>query len=399
MSNFIRPIFKSVMGRLKEPRKFIQVLAGPRQTGKTTLAHHAIENFKGRGIYVSADSATLAGSIWLEQQWNAARLAAAEKKGEVLLVLDEVQKVPKWSDTVKQLWDEDTHAKHPIKVLLLGSSPMLMQKGLTESLAGRFETIHITHWSFAEMRKAFGFNLEQYLYFGGYPGGAALFEDADRWRNYITDSLIETTIARDILLMNRVDKPALLRRLFELSCHYSGQVLSFNKMLGQLQDAGNTTTLSHYLELLAGAAMVGGLQKYANDQSRQRGSSPKLMVYNTALHTALDGRSLAEWRKQPEDWGRLVESTVGAHLLNAIRGTNIELFYWRHVNEEVDFVLRRARKKVAFEVKSGRRRETLSGMEAFAKAFKPEACYLIGHGGIELETFLTTPIQRWFGDE
>jgi len=252
---YSRPQAGKLARRLAERRRFIQTVAGPRQAGKTTLVQQVIEGSGLAARYASADEPTLRGADWIGQQWEAARLAArdAGRRGAVL-VLDEVQKIPGWSETVKRLWDEDTRAKRPLKVVLLGSAPLLVQRGLTESLAGRFELLHLPHWSFAEMQAAFGWSLDQYLFYGGYPGAAPLARDHARWVRYIMDALIETTISRDVLLLSRVDKPALLRRLFELGCRYSGQVLSYTKMLGQLQDAGNATTLAHYLDLLAGAA-------------------------------------------------------------------------------------------------------------------------------------------------
>jgi len=289
------------------------------------------------------------------------------------------------------LWDEDAATDIPLKVLVLGSSPLLMQKGLTENLAGRFEIIPVTHWSYSEMQQAFGFTIEQYLYFGGYPGAASLIADRDRWAHYIMNSLIETTISRDILLLTRVDKPALLRRLFHLGCEYSGQVISFQKMVGQLQEAGNTTTLAHYLDLLSGA----GLHKFAGQRVRQRGSSPKLLVLNTALMIALSNRSFDEARQNSEYWGRLVESAVGAHLVNSARGKEIEISYWLNRNREVDFVLKRGKFVAALEVKSDGRRYTLPGVEAFCKAFPVTRRLLIGSLGICLEEFLTAPVERW----
>lgn len=390
-----RKLYDELLRRLSEKRRFLQVLAGPRQTGKTTLARQVMEALEMPTHYASADEPTLRDRTWLEQQWETARLKARGSKTGALLVLDEIQKVPGWPDAVKLLWDADTHARLPLKVLLLGSSPLLMQSGLTESLAGRFEIIPVPHWSFAEMREAFGWELEQYIYFGAYPGAAELIAEPERWRRYILDSLIETTIARDILLLTRVDKPALLRRLFHLGCAYSGQVLSFQKMLGQLQDAGNTVTLAHYLELLRGAGMIAGLPKYAHGLVRQRGSSPKLQVLNTALMTAQSGRSLAESRADADFWGRLVESCVGAHLLNGSMGSDIALSYWRDRNLEVDFVLHRGRTAVAIEVKSGRRRESLSGMEVFAKRFRPRRVLLVGGQGIPVEEFLMQPDEFW----
>lgn len=245
------------------------------------------------------------------------------------------------------------------------------------------------------MRDAFGWRLDSYLFHGGYPGAAPLVSQPGRWVRYIRDALIEPTLARDVLLLSRVDKPALLRRLFDLGCAYSGQVLSYTKMLGQLQDAGNTTTLAHYLDLLAGAGMLTGLPKYAGDAARRRGSSPKLQVLNTALLTALSGLTYEEARSDRAFWGRLVESAVGAHLVNAAAGGACEVFYWRHRGREVDFVVRAGRRLLALEVKSGRAPELFPGMAAFAAAFRPTRTILVGGDGIPLEEFLTHPVEHW----
>jgi predicted AAA+ superfamily ATPase len=322
-------------------------------------------------------------------------MAAREDGRGAILVLDEVQKIKGWSEAVKRLWDEDSREHRDVKVVVLGSAPLLMQHGLTESLAGRFELVYVPHWSLAEMRAAFGFTLDQYLYFGAYPGAAPLIKDPPRWRRYLLDSLIETTIARDVLLMSRVDKPALLRRLFDLGCRYSGQVLSYTKMLGQLQDAGNVTTLAYYLELLAGAGMLTGLQKYSGAAVRQRGSSPKLQVLNTALMTAQSGLPPAEARADREYLGRLVESAVGAHLANAAAAGECELFYWRERSREVDFVVRSGRRVTAIEVKSGRAPDAFSGLSAFSDAFRPARTLLVGGDGIPVEEFLERPVEHW----
>jgi predicted AAA+ superfamily ATPase len=280
-------------------------------------------------------------------------------------------------------------------VVLLGSAPLLVARGLSESLAGRFEVLYLPHWSYAEMRDAFGWSVEQYLFYGGYPGAAPLIEEPRRWGRYIIDSLIETTLARDVLLLSRVDKPAVLRRLFELACRYSGQVLSYTKMLGQLHDAGNVTTLAHYLDLLAGAGMVTGLQKYAGDVARQRGSSPKLQVLNTALLTAQSGLTFSEARADPEFWGRLTESAVGAHLAGSAAAGDLKLFYWRDRNREVDFVVQAGRQLTAIEVKSGRSPEAHPGTAAFVEAFRPQRALLVGGDGIAVEEFLSRPAQHW----
>ncbi len=388
-----RPHAAVLAGRLAEPRRFIQVVAGPRQVGKTTLVQQVVGAAGLPVVFASADEPTLRGPAWIAQQWEAARLALGPQGG--LLVLDEVQKAAGWAESVKRLWDEDTRARRQLKIVLLGSAPLLIQRGLSESLAGRFEVLHLPHWSAAEMRDAFGWPVERFLFFGGYPGAAALVDDHGRWVRYIRDALIETTIARDVLLLTRVDKPALLRRLFELGCRYSGQVLSYTKMLGQLQDAGNTVTLAHYLELLGAAGMVTGLPKYAGQVVRSRGSSPKLQVLNTALMTAQSGLTPAEAAADREFRGRLVESAVGAHLANAAAGGTCEVFYWRERNREVDFVVRAGRMLTAIEVKSGRAREMPPGIAAFAEAFKPDRTLLVGGDGIPVEDFLLAPVEHW----
>lgn len=284
-----------------------------------------------------------------------------------------------------------------MRVVLLGSSPLLVQRGLSESLTGRFEILRVGHWSLTEMQEAFGIGVDEYLYFGGYPGAASLIGEEERWRHYLQDSLIETTVSRDILLMNRVDKPALLRQLFRLGCSHSSQILSYQKMLGQLQDTGNTTTLAHYLELLARAGMLCGLQKFSGEEVRQRGSSPKFQVLNNGLMTAQKATTFLESRRDPERWGRIAESAIGAYLANGAQLGDYELFYWRNVSKEVDFVLRRGDKVLALEVKAGNRRTSLPGIAAFDKAFGRTRKLLIGTGGIPLEEFLRMPPAALLG--
>jgi len=393
MPEYRRPAAAILEARLAEPRRFIQVIAGPRQVGKTTLVLQVAERLRIPCRYASADQPTLRGPGWIAEQWDAARAEFGRDDG--VLILDEVQKAADWAESVKRLWDEDTREKRPLRIVLLGSAPLLMQRGLSESLAGRFEVIRLTHWSPAEMRDAFGWSVEQAIFYGGYPGAAPLIADHERWVRYIRDSIIEPTISRDVLLMTRVDKPALLRRLFELSCRYSGQVLSYNKMLGQLQDAGNTTTLAHYLNLLTSAGMVTGLPKYAGQIVRRRASSPKLQVMNTALMTALSGYTFDEARSDPEFWGRLVESAVGAHLANAAFASDFELYYWRERDREVDFVVESHGRRTAIEVKSGRAGDSLPGLDAFVSAFGESRRLLVGAGGIDVEAFLSSPVSRW----
>ena len=385
---FERPYLQLLEKRIKERRKFIQVLMGPRQVGKTTLVNQLLENTGIPFHFVSADAIASFGHTWLELQWETARLKV-EQSGtrEFLLIIDEIQKIGNWSETVKLLWDADTQNKKQIKVILLGSSRLLLQQGLTESLAGRFESIYMGHWSFAEMKKAFGWNANQYVWFGGYPGSADMIKEEERWKNYIQHSLIETSISKDILMLTRVDKPALMKRLFELGCLYSGQILSYTKMLGQLQDAGNTTTLSHYLELLDTAGLLAGIEKYSPNVIRVRSSSPKFQVHNTALLSCQRSDLFNEVRLRPQEWGRVVESAIGAHLINYSLSEGFTVHYWRKRNDEVDFIIKKKGKVVALEVKTTTASST-SGMTAFQRHFHPAKILMIGKSGLPWQDFL-----------
>jgi predicted AAA+ superfamily ATPase len=385
---FERSHLQHIIERINEPRRFIQVLIGPRQVGKTTLIYQLLEKCKIPNHFASADAVTASNIVWLEEQWETARLKMdQEKSTEFLLVIDEIQKIGNWSETVKFLWDTDTYAKRTLKVILLGSSRLLLQKGLTESLAGRFETTYMGHWSLSEMQQAFGWNSNQYVWFGGYPGSAPLISDEQRWKAYVQQSLIETSISKDILMLTRIDKPALMKRLFELGCLYSGQILSYTKMIGQLQDVGNTTTLSHYLDLLNTAGLLAGVEKFSGNLIYKRSSSPKFQVHNTALISAQSGDSFKDIQIRPEDWGRMVESSIGAHLINCSLVEGFTIAYWRERNEEVDFILERKGKVIGLEVKSGMTQSS-SGISAFKKAFNPDKVLLVGKSGIPWQDFL-----------
>lgn len=415
---FERQYGRILRQRLDESPRFMIVIAGPRQVGKTTLVRQVLSSRPATIAAAdqpipepddpfarpSAESlpttrfvpGTPLTAEWLIEQWTRARSRArALPDGEsFVLVIDEVQKIPRWSELVKGLWDADRAEGLGLHVVLLGSSPWLMQKGLSESLAGRYELIRMTHWAYPEMQEAFDFSLDEYLYFGGYPGSAGLIREERRWRGYVLGSLIHPNIERDILQMTRVDKPALLKRLFELGCLHSGQIIAYTKLLGQLQDAGNTVTLAHYLDLLSRAGLLAGLPKYAGRKVRQRASSPKLNVLNTALLSALSDYTFDEARGDRSHWGRLVESVVGAHLFNtAPDGCRVQ--YWRESPDEVDFVLSTGRRLVAIEVKSGTGFATPKGLEVFAGKFKNARRLLVGEGGIPLAEFLSRPAEDW----
>ncbi len=394
-----REALTPLVARLREPRRFLQVVAGPRQVGKTTLVRQALQILKASTSQplaqhsVSADGTGLIGRSWLSAQWEAARVLAAQA-GSCLLVIDEIQKVTDWTGEVKRLWDEDTAALRDVRVVILGSAPLLIAHGLSESMTGRFEVTRLGHWRYAEMRQAFGLSLDEFIFFGGYPGAAPLIHDEQRWAAYVSDALIETTISKDVLQLAPVQKPALLRRVLDLACAYSGQMLSYQKMLGQLDDAGNTTTLAHYLDLLEGAGMACGLPKYMGQVVRQRASSPKLQVYNNALlgcHWLAQGLGLAQAQARPEIWGRLVESAVGADLLARQLKHSIgqpQVFYWNKGQKEVDYILNAGGELWALEVKSGKAPGKLPGLDAFCNLHPEARPLIVGSGGMDLETWL-----------
>lgn len=385
---FERSTVKVLGKRMKEQRRFIQVLMGPRQVGKTTLVIQMLGQLNMEYIFETADAVPASDTIWIEQIWESARVKMKQLNSDnFILVIDEIQKIENWSEAVKRLWDEDTRKSRNLKIILMGSSRLLVQQGLTESLAGRFESTYVGHWSFSEMHEAFGWNIDQFVWFGGYPGSASLINDEERWKSYVVNAMIETSISKDILMLTRVDKPSLMKRLFELGCLYSGQILSYTKVQGQLQDAGNTTTLSHYLILLNTAGLLGGLEKFTADIIRTRSSSPKFQVHNTALISSQRNELFKEILLKPSEWGRMVESSIGAYLLNAAHVNGFNLYYWRNRNEEVDFVMEKRGKVVALEVKTGADYVT-SGMKTFSKQFNPDKMLLIGRKGMPWQEFL-----------
>ncbi len=424
MTGFERPQADILRQRLREPVRWLNIVAGPRRVGKTTLVRTVLGEFAS-ARYISADqtatpslptalepslypvaasSHTSAGgkadAAWLIRQWQDARLLASRTESPVVLAIDEVQKIPNWSETVKGLWDEDRANDLDMHVVLLGSSPLLVQHGLTESLMGRFEPIRMSHWSYPEMHAAFGFSLDEYVYFGGYPEPAAtgLYRDEARWRSHVAGSLIEPSIDQDVLAMSRVDRPALLKQLFWLGCNYSGQILALDHIAQNLRERNegseaHTGTVAKYLDLLGKAGLVAGLQKYSGSMLRQRTSSPKLLALNNALMAVASGYDFVAAKADRSFWGRMVETTAGAHLYNS--GDPSMLSYWRKGKLEVDFVLARGRRITAIEIKSGGAGHGMPGLNAFATTYSDSRRLLVGEGGVSLVEFLSQPADHW----
>jgi predicted AAA+ superfamily ATPase len=386
-----RELTETIKSRMVEPRRFIQVVTGPRQTGKSTALLQALSSQPLLHRMASVDTIFEASGNWLESEWDAARRLVSKEQQAAVLVIDEIQNIPQWSSYVKKLWDEDARSGIDLRVVLSGSSSLLLQEGLTESLMGRFETLYSTHWGFSEMREAFGYTLEDFLVLGGYPGAAQFKGDFLRWNRYMRDSVVEATISKDALQMQSIRKPAVLRRLFLLGSSYSAQEISYRKMLGQLDDKGNTDTIAEYLELLSKAGLLTGLQKYdASKLITLRRSSPRLMVHDTSLMTASLANSQEDIEallSTPDLRGHVVESAVGAYLLAVARKTGFEVLWWRDGDYEVDFVLRYGRKVVAIEVKSGRNKRA-DGLYEFARRYPGARTLLVGDSNCPLETFL-----------
>lgn len=429
--DYQRPAISRLKSRLDEKPLRVQILAGPRQVGKTTMVRQLLAGRPAAASrYVAVDEPTRrvtaggkllgdevgVGTVrawqgrdinaqWLTDEWSQASAEAVAwqqsnsrlaKTVPFVFVIDEIQKVPQWSEAVKGLWDRNADDRLPMHVLLLGSAPLLVQQGLSESLAGRYEVLRLGHWSFEEMNDAFGFTFDQYIYFGGFPGSAAFIHDETRWREYLLNSLIQPNIEKDILAMTRVDKPVLLKHLFELGCNYSGQIVSLDKVLGQLHDAGNVTTLARYLDLLAQAGLISGLQKFSQNQLRKRKSPPKFQVLNNALMSALGSHGFGAALSDRSHWGRLVESAVGAHLANTADG-DTHIHYWRDGGLEVDFVLERRGKLTAIEVKSGRSALNQPGLAEFSRRHGDCRTLLVGAEALPVGEFLRYPAEHWVG--
>jgi len=375
---------KNLAKRWLDPHGLIQVFIGPRQIGKTTAAD-ALADAR-HTVFFSADAPAPPAVSLIEEQWARARAISTDER---TLVLDEVQKIPGWSEVVKKLWDEDKRSKINLRVALLGSSALLIEKGLAESLTGRVEVNFFPHWTYSEVRQLAAVSVKQFAYLGGYPKAYSFGDDTERAISYIEQSIIEPTLGRDILSLHAVDKPALLRQLFWYVSKLPARIISFDKILGALQDRGNSATISHYAELLRLAFLVVPIFKFSAKVHRTKKSLPKWIFPNSAL--------LIHTKATDEEWGFLVENLVGGHILNISYGLpRVELMYWRDGDYEIDFVIEQNSEALfALEVKSNRSKK----MPSSAMLEKAGLRCPIGIVNEEnLESFLlTTSIEEAIG--
>ena len=428
METFERPHVARLVRELADEsgRPLIVAVTGPRQSGKTTLVRQALRRLRGMGHrtrYIALDDpdrprwSSLSGSDatvalpppphdieWLVSVWRQARRDAEAYRNGFALALDEIQYVEDWSSTVKGLWDADRRADRPLKVVILGSAPWRLLTGMGDSLAGRFMSFPVRHWSLPEMVEAFDVSLDEYVFFGGYPGSIRYARDLRAWRRYVVYSIIAPIFDRDILARTRVDRPSLMRQLVDLAPEYSGQIVTYEHLAGRLRSGGSPTTLAHYLDLLSDAGIMTRLPKYAGSAVRRAASNPKLLVLNPGLMTALSGYSFNEARDDRTFWGRIIETAVGAHLHNTLEAA-MHLSYWRDDPHEVDFVLYQGPRVLGIEVKSGRRRRALPGLTAFKERFpKAETLLVGGRRGVRtnqvpLNEFLAEPASHWLSRE
>ncbi len=339
---------------------FLQVIIGPRQIGKTTtVLKYLNESHPNKFHFYSADEVFNASATWLLEIWSKAR---SEQK---ILVIDEIQKCENWSAIIKKFWDEDKRNKITFPCILLGSSSLEIQKGLTESLTGRFQLHKAFHWNHEESKNGYGLTFSDYLKIGGYPGSYS-FKNRTDWAKYVKQSIIQTVIEKDILQYHNVKSPALFRQAFEIIMSYPAQEISYTKLLGQLQDKGNTELIKYYLSLYEGAFLVKILEKYSAKKIITKSSTPKILPLAPCLYYL---EILEDYKS--EELGRVFELIVGAQLVRA----DESLYYWREGNDEVDFVLKKGRSLYAIEVKSGRKKSA-KGLQKFKSKF-PEAKLVI----------------------
>ena len=395
---FERKHLQVLLSRMAEPRRRMQIVMGPRQVGKSTMVQQFTRQTTVPVDLFAADNVPRSDTRWISNRWQESRMKMdLHGEEERILIIDEIQKIEGWSEQVKKEWDEDTRSQRNLKVILLGSSRVLLQKGLEESLEGRFEALKMGYWEWQEMHDAFGFTMEEYIYFGGFPGLAPDIRDEDRWRDLMESSIISPILSRDILEIDEIRNPALLRQVFELACMESAKELSLTKMQGSM-NSGSVPTIKNYLDILDKTMTVRPLGKYSPSPVTEKRSVPKMQVYNSGFRNRYDLFSFDEARANPAEWGRQVESAVGAHLANRSILDNFELLYWRNdKRQECDYVLKKGQALIAVEVKSSRV-DDLSGFEKFKDLYadRISEAFIVGPEGLPLEDFFNLDLKPLF---
>jgi predicted AAA+ superfamily ATPase len=343
---------KTLEARLNEkaPGK-IQLLTGPRQVGKTDTLLKLAKKFHETAIYTAADSPESALPGYWERLWQSA-FEMEKAKGVAILLIDEVQHLPDWSIRLKGEWDKVLREGLKIYLVASGSSSLHLGRGSKESLAGRIERLTITHWSAAMLKKAFKLPKNEAIIRivtrGSYPGSMVFYNDLQRWSAYIRDAIIDPAISHDIFSLTEVRRPALLKQVFALSAASPAQIVSLNKLQGQLQDKGALDTISHYLSLLEDSFLIAALDKHTAKPIRSRSAPPKLVVLNNALLAVMDQRGIPNKKNDPERFGNWVENAVLAFCWNSGQ----QVSYWRDDTYEVDGVIDGPWGSFAIEVKT-----------------------------------------------
>ena len=421
---YVRPIKQDILKYLDGKPKHMLMLWGPRQSGKSTLIQQTLRHYPGPYQYINVDdfepehiidfpelmqkpkSSRL--SLWMREHWQKARSCAQASSQPFVLVIDEVQMIPNWAQRVKGMYDRDRWDGHQVHVVLLGSSPRNLQKGISESLLGRFYPMDIPHWSYSEMKEAFGFSVDDYIFYGGYPG-AASYAGPDQyleWKNYVQTAVIDGNLERDIFELIEIHYPDVMDQVFKIGAHASSQLMDIKKVIEKFtyetQQQLKKEDFPHilvmrYLTILSKVSMLTSITKYARDPFKRR-RTPKFQVLNTGLMSATHTLTFEEAKQSPAYWGRLAESAVGAHLLNTLH-PSASLHYWRYNGDEVDFVVDRTITLTAIEVKTAKKNKPLKGLQTFCQKFPVTRSLVVGTGGISFEEFLSKPATWWCEEE
>jgi hypothetical protein len=352
-------------------------------------------------VYVASDEPDAALPGFWERRWAEAEARAGQ--GNAVLLLDEIHHLSDWAARLKSHWDRARRRHIPIHVVATGSSALRVATGSRESLAGRFERLTLSHWPAAALVEAFHLSPREaahnFVRFGSYPGAVEFQQNFARWRDYLRDAIIEPAIGRDVLALGTVRRPALLRQVFAIATGAPAQIMSLQKMQGQLQDRGALETVAHYLALLQDAYLVVPLEKYAIQVHRRRASPPKLVVLNNALLSATHPNGPPDPAREPDRFGFWVENACLAFAINQDQ----QVTYWREEPQEVDAILDGSWGKWAVEVKTGKFDiQALRGLLEFCRrnsAFTPlvisapggeEVAQRHGIQSISWEDFLVT---------